>query len=80
MANILKKKKAQLHTEEVLQADKPVEVSVKEVVKDERTHKMIGISCILMSIFLFVAFTSYLFSWQEDQDKVHQFGIKIFVY
>ena len=28
--------------------------------------------------FLFVAFTSYLFTWQEDQDKVHQFGIKIF--
>lgn len=74
MANILKKKKTQPITEEALQSDKPVDVSVKEVVKDERTHKMIGISCILMSIFLFVAFTSYLFSWQEDQDKVFKLG------
>ena len=74
MANILKKKKTQPITEEALQSDKPVDVSVKEVLKDERTHKMIGISCILMSIFLFVAFTSYLFSWQEDQDKVFKLG------
>ena len=74
MANTLKKKKTQPITEEALQSDKPVDISVKEVVKDERTHKMIGISCILMSIFLFVAFTSYLFSWQEDQDKVFKLG------
>jgi S-DNA-T family DNA segregation ATPase FtsK/SpoIIIE len=32
----------------------------------------------LVAIFLFIAFTSYLFTWQEDQDIVHQFGVRIF--
>jgi len=74
MTNTLKKKKTQPNTEEVLQSDKPVDISMKKVVKDERTHKMIGISFLLVAIFLFVAFTSYLFSWQEDQDKVFKLG------
>jgi len=51
---------------------------VEGVVKDERTWKILGAVSLLFCIFLFVAFTSYLFTWQEDQDKVHQFGIKIF--
>src|SRR4030095_420890 len=34
--------------------------------------------CLLTSAFLFIAFTSYLFTWQQDQDKVFQFGVKIF--
>jgi len=63
---------------EQLTADKEVEVTVTEVVKDERTTKIAGAVSLLLAIFLFVAFTSYLFTWQEDQDKVHQFGIKIF--
>ncbi|MFY7900583.1 MAG: DNA translocase FtsK 4TM domain-containing protein [Chitinophagaceae bacterium] len=63
---------------EELAPDKEVEVTVTEVVKDERTTKIAGASALLMSLFLFIAFTSYLFTWQEDQDKVYQFGIKIF--
>jgi S-DNA-T family DNA segregation ATPase FtsK/SpoIIIE len=47
-------------------------------VKDERTTKIAGAVCLLVTVFLFVSLTSYLFTWQEDQDKVHQFGIKIF--
>ncbi len=63
---------------EELAPDKEVEVTVTEVVKDERTTKIAGASALLMALFLFIAFTSYMFTWQEDQDKVYQFGIKIF--
>jgi len=80
MANRLKKKVAPPPPPdpEKLTEDKQVEVTVEEVVKDERTWKILGAVSLLFCIFLFVAFTSYLFTWQEDQDKVHQFGIKIF--
>ncbi len=78
MANSLKKKVPQPPNPEVLTQDKEVDVTVVEVVKDERTSKIAGAMCLLFVMFLFVAFTSYLFTWQEDQDKVHQFGIKIF--
>ncbi len=78
MANSLKKKTPPPPDPEILTADKVAEVSVTEVVKDERTTKIAGSVSLLIAAFLFVALTSYLFTWQEDQDKVHQFGIKIF--
>lgn len=78
MANRLKKKTPPPPDPEKLTPDKEAEVTVTEVVRDERTTKIIGALCLLLTVFLFVAFTSYLFTWQEDQDKVHQFGIKIF--
>lgn len=39
-------------------------------IKDERLHKVAGLTLILASIFLLVAFTSFLFTWKADQDKV----------
>jgi S-DNA-T family DNA segregation ATPase FtsK/SpoIIIE len=78
MANRLKKKTPAPPDPEKLTADKEAEVTVTEVVKDERTAKIIGALCLLITGFLFVALSSYLFTWQEDQDKVHQFGIRIF--
>jgi S-DNA-T family DNA segregation ATPase FtsK/SpoIIIE len=78
MANRLKKKTPLPPDPEQLTEDKEVEVTVTEVVKDERTTKIAGAVSLLFAIFLFIAFTSYLFTWQEDQDKVQQFGIKIF--
>lgn len=78
MANRLKKKTPLPPNPEELTNDKVEEVTVTEVVKDERTTKILGATSLLFTIFLFVAFTSYLFTWQEDQDKVHQFGVKIF--
>ena len=77
MANSLRKKATTPPDPEQLTPDKETEVTVTEVVKDERTTKIIGAVTLLFAAFLFVAFTSYLFTWQEDQDKVHQFGIKI---
>ena len=79
MANLLRKKTSPpAPSPEELNPDKEVQVTVTEVVKDERTTKIAGASSLLFSLFLFIAFTSYLFTWQDDQDKVHQFGIKIF--
>ncbi len=78
MANSLRKKTPPPPDPEKLTEDKEAQVTVTEVVKDERTLKIVGAVSLLITIFLFVCFTSYLFTWQEDQDKVHQFGIKIF--
>ena len=78
MANSLKKKTPPPPDPEKLSDDKVAEVTVKEVVKDERTTKIVGSICLLITAFLFFSFASYLFTWQEDQDKIHQLGIKIF--
>ena len=37
---------------------------------DEQTHQIVGLFCILISIFLTIAFISYLFTWKVDFDKV----------
>jgi DNA segregation ATPase FtsK/SpoIIIE, S-DNA-T family len=78
MANRIKKKTPPPPSPEKLNADKQEEVTVKEIVKDERTYKIAGTISLLFSLFLFIAFTSYAFTWQDDQDKVHQLGVKIF--
>ncbi|HVV03790.1 MAG TPA: DNA translocase FtsK 4TM domain-containing protein, partial [Puia sp.] len=68
MANRLKSKKSQ--ASEKLKPEKDPQVTVKQIVKDERTHKITGAVFLLLAVFLFIAFTSYLFTWKEDQDKV----------
>jgi S-DNA-T family DNA segregation ATPase FtsK/SpoIIIE len=37
---------------------------------NERTQKIVGLVLILFSAYLAIAFVSYFFSWQVDQDKV----------
>ena len=44
-----------------------------KITDDPRTPKLFGIFLIFISLYLFVACTSYLFTWKEDQDKVWQF-------
>ena len=78
MANTLKSKKAPKVSEEALNPDKETTVNVTEVVKDERTSKIMGLLFMLLTLFLFVAFTSYLFTWQEDQDKVQLWRTHLF--
>lgn len=78
MANRIKKKNPPPPNPEKLTADKEVDVTVKDIVKDERTYKIAGTVSLLFALFLFVAFTSYLFTWQNDQDKVHDLGVRIF--
>jgi DNA segregation ATPase FtsK/SpoIIIE, S-DNA-T family len=50
--------------------DKEEKVDFKKLARDERTWKIIGTVSLLTSIFLFIAFVSYFFTWKEDQDKV----------
>ncbi len=62
---------------EKLVAEKEEKVEAKQLVKDERTRKIIGSVLLLLCFFLFIAFTSYLFTWAEDQDKVFRHGVSI---
>ena len=78
MANTIKSKKSPKLSEEALNPDKESSVNVTEVVKDERTSKIMGLIFLLLTIFLFVAFTSYLFTWQDDQDKVQMWRTNLF--
>ncbi|HLL42457.1 MAG TPA: DNA translocase FtsK 4TM domain-containing protein [Segetibacter sp.] len=78
MSNTLRKRTRVAPNPDKLSPDKQEDVTVKEIVKDERTFKIAGTVSLLISLFLFLSFTSYLFTWQDDQDKVHQFGLKIF--
>ncbi len=55
--------------------DRQEKVDLKKLAKDERTHKIIGTVCLLISIFLFIAFVSYFFTWEEDQSQVWNRGI-----
>lgn len=57
-------------------ADKVEKIEVKKLIHDERSHKIAGAFFILIAFLLFIAFTSYLFTWQQDQSKVLQ-GAKI---
>lgn len=64
------KEKRKTKKEETLKSEKEEAVSVQQLVKDERTHKITGTFLLLVSILLFIALTSYLFTWKEDFDKV----------
>ncbi|MEO6667978.1 MAG: DNA translocase FtsK 4TM domain-containing protein [Ferruginibacter sp.] len=73
------KTKSKASEKETFKQEKIEKVEVKKLLKDERTHKIAGSICILFSILLFIAFTSYLFTWDEDQDKVFQHGSKLLI-
>ena len=69
MANKLKTSKAKAENPEQLKQEKEETVEVKQLLKDERTHKIAGSILLLLAFLFFIAFTSYLFTWGEDQDK-----------
>lgn len=77
MANKLKSVKAKAADPVQLKQEKEETVEVKQLLKDERTHKIAGSISLLMAILLFIAFTSYLFTWEDDQDKVFQHGYRL---
>lgn len=62
---------------EKLITEKEESIEVGTLLKDERTYKILGICLVFLCIFLFVALTSYLFTWTEDQDKIRDMGIRI---
>ena len=49
-------------------------------IKDERTHKISGLFLILVSVFLFIAFTSFFFTWRHDQNLVSGSWFDLFRY
>ena len=73
-----KKSKSKSNPTDDLKEDQIEKVSIKQLLKDERTHKIIGSFFLLITLLLFVSFTSYLFTWDEDQDKVLQAGSQLF--
>lgn len=60
-----------------MKKDKTPDVSVKKLAKDERTHKVLGMFCLLIALYLFIAFLSYLFTWKDDQDKVFRYSADV---
>jgi S-DNA-T family DNA segregation ATPase FtsK/SpoIIIE len=75
MANKAKSKKRQVPEQGKLKTEKEQSLPIKDLVRDERTHKITGAVLILLSFFLFVAFVSYLFTWETDMDKVLNKGL-----
>ena len=75
MGNRLKSNKK--NDPDQLKSEKEEKVTVKQLVKDERTRKIAGTVSLMVSLFLFIAFVSYLFTWKEDQDKVLNHGASI---
>ncbi|MEO8584275.1 MAG: DNA translocase FtsK 4TM domain-containing protein, partial [Flavitalea sp.] len=71
MANRLKSK-GKSPDSNALKPEKEEKVSMKELVRDERTHKIAGTGLLLIGIFLFTCFTSYLFTWSADQSEINR--------
>ncbi|MBA2250453.1 MAG: DNA translocase FtsK [Chitinophagaceae bacterium] len=70
MAASTKNKKNKTPDPSKMKPETVEKVVAKELWRDERTHKIMGAFFLLIAFLLFVAFTSYLFTWQEDQSKV----------
>ena len=70
--NQKKTKKTKAADPSKMNPDKVEKIEVKKLIHDERSHKIAGAVLILIAFLLFVAFTSYLFTWQQDQSKVLQ--------
>ena len=71
--NMARKKKqdsSQPQEDADFQQEKADQTGIKELVRDERTHKILGFILFLLSVFFFLSFTSYLFTWKQDQDQV----------
>ena len=59
-------------------APKPGSNKTVAFLKDERLIKIWGLFSLLLSIYFFVAFLSYLFSWKTDQSLVTGMGVRDF--
>ena len=44
----------------------------------ERVSKLFGIFFLFLSFYLFIAFTSYFFTWKNDHDIVFRFSWDVF--
>src|SRR3979490_47197 len=62
-----------------LKPDKEEKVHLKKLARDERTWKIIGSVFLLISIFLFISFVSYFFTWKEDFSQVKNQGLSFLI-
>ncbi|MEO8822607.1 MAG: DNA translocase FtsK 4TM domain-containing protein [Ginsengibacter sp.] len=69
-SNGKKNSKSKTANSSKLKADKVEKIEVKKLIHDERSHKIAGVVLILIAFLLFTAFTSYLFTWQQDQSGI----------
>lgn len=58
----------------------PATGGVVRVLKNENTHKITGLFLLLMAVFLFIAFTSFFFTWKNDQSLVSGSWLDLFMY
>ena len=83
MANKSKKNskndKAARSNPDKLRPDKEEKVHLKKLARDERTWKIIGSVFLLISIFLFISFISYFFTWKEDFSQVKNQGLSFLI-
>jgi S-DNA-T family DNA segregation ATPase FtsK/SpoIIIE len=78
MGNRLKNRRAKSAPDpDRLREEKIEEVELEAIVRDDRSRKIAGVFLLLIAFFLFTAFSSYLFTWKEDQDKVAASGWSI---
>lgn len=75
MANKLKKKTKKSPEKKTaapdvtpFRAEKEEKIDLKAIARDERTWKIVGAFFLLIALFLFISFFSYLFTWKEDMD------------
>lgn len=50
------------------------QLKLKLGINDERVPKLFGVLSLFFALYLLIAFTSYLFTWKVDQDKVFNFS------
>ena len=56
---------------------KTSQLSLKIGLDDERIPKLLGVLFLFISIYLLIAFSSYLFTWRMDQDRVLRFSWRL---
>lgn len=54
--------------------------SISAFLMNEKLHKITGLFFFLFSGYLLIAFTSFLFTWQEDQDKIFRLSWTEFLF
>ena len=75
-----KSSKAKASDNKKPKAPNPIWLKIKQFFLDERLHKTTGLILLLSSIYLFLSFTSYLFTWKNDQDLVNNVPFWSFVF
>src|SRR5690606_40664948 len=46
--------------------EQEAKIQLKQLAKDERTWKIVGLTFLLVSIFLVISFVSYFYTWRQD--------------